>query len=88
MVTQLSPYGSNYFFKFSLTLFLYQYKQIKEKIMNSESTMFKGLLKGISQLIELKYNKKVSSIIPENGSGRTFIVMFEKETEFTFIRLN
>lgn len=49
--------------------------------------MFKGLLKCVSQLIEIKYLKKVQTIIPEDGSGKTFIVMFENETEFTFIRL-
>jgi hypothetical protein len=55
--------------------------------MESNNIMFNGLIKCISQLIEIKYFKKVQTIIPEDGSGKTFIVMFEGETEFTFIRL-
>lgn len=55
--------------------------------MKTSDVMFQGLLKCVSQLIEIKYLKKVQNIIPEDGSGKTFIVMFEGDSEFTFIRL-
>jgi hypothetical protein len=56
-------------------------------VMKTSDIMFKGLLSCISKLIEIKYLKNIQTIIPEDGSGKTFIVMFEGETEFTFIRL-
>jgi hypothetical protein len=55
--------------------------------MKTSDVMFKGLLGCVSKLIEIKYLKKVQTIMPEDGSGKTFIVMFEGETEFTFIRI-
>ena len=55
--------------------------------MKTSDVMFKGLLSCVSKLIEIKYLKNVQTITPEDGSGKTFIVMFEGETEHTFIRI-
>jgi hypothetical protein len=56
-------------------------------VMKTNDVMFKGLLSCVSKLIEIKYLKNVQTIIPEDGSGKTFIVLFEGETEHTFIRI-
>lgn len=45
-------------------------------------------LKNVISLIEIKFLKKVSSIIREDGSDKCWLVIFDKETEFKFIRLN
>ena len=45
-------------------------------------------LKNVISLIEIKFLRKVSSIMREDGSDKCWLVMFDKETEFKFIRLN
>ena len=46
-------------------------------------------LKSVIDFINIKYLKKVSSIIREEvGSDKNWSVIFEGETEFKFIRLN
>lgn len=45
-------------------------------------------LKSVIDFISIKYLKKVSSIIREDGSDKNWLVIFEGETEFKFIELN
>jgi len=45
-------------------------------------------LKSVIDFISIKYLKKVSSIIREDGSDKKWLVVFEGETEFKFIELN
>lgn len=45
-------------------------------------------LKNVISLIEIKFLKKVSTIVKEDGSNKNWLVIFDKETEFTFIRLD
>ena len=45
-------------------------------------------LKNVISLIEIKFLRKVSSIMREDGSDKCWLVMFDKETKFKFIRLN
>ena len=45
-------------------------------------------LKNVISLIEIKFCKKVSCIVREDGSDKCWLVIFEGETEFKFIRLN
>jgi hypothetical protein len=45
-------------------------------------------LKSVISLIEIKFCKKVSCIVREDGSDKCWLVIFEGETEFKFIRLN
>jgi hypothetical protein len=45
-------------------------------------------LKSVIDFINIKYLKKVSSIIREDGSDKKWLVIFEGETEFKFINLN
>jgi hypothetical protein len=46
-------------------------------------------LKSVIDFISIKYLKKVSSIIREEvGSDKKWLVIFEGETEFQFIRLS
>ena len=45
-------------------------------------------LKNVISLIEIKYLKKVSSILREDGSNKRWIVMFEGETKTKFIQLD
>ena len=45
-------------------------------------------LKSVIDFISIKYLKKVSSIIREDGSDKKWLVIFEGETEFKFIELN
>jgi hypothetical protein len=45
-------------------------------------------LKNVISLIEIKFLKKVSSILREDGSNKRWIVMFEGETKTKFIQLN
>jgi hypothetical protein len=45
-------------------------------------------LKSVISLIEIKFCKKVSCIVREDGSNKCWLVIFEGETEFKFIRLN
>ena len=45
-------------------------------------------LKSVIDFISIKYLKKVSSIIREDGSDKKWLVIFEGETEFKFIELS
>jgi hypothetical protein len=45
-------------------------------------------LKNVISLIEIKFLKKVSSILREDGSNKRWIVMFEGETKTKFIQLD
>lgn len=45
-------------------------------------------LKSVIDFISIKYLKKVSSIVREDGSDKIWLVMFEGETEFEFIKLS
>ena len=45
-------------------------------------------LKNVISLIEIKFLKKVSSILREDGSNKRWIVMFERETKTKFIQLD
>lgn len=45
-------------------------------------------LKSVIDFINIKYLKKVSSIIREDGSDKKWLVIFEGETEFKFIELS
>ena len=45
-------------------------------------------LKNVISLIEIKFLKKVSSILREDGSNKHWIVMFEGETKTKFIQLD
>ena len=45
-------------------------------------------LKNVISLIEIKFCKKVSCIVREDGSDKCWLVIFEGETEFKFIRLD
>ena len=45
-------------------------------------------LKNVIRLIEIKFLKKVSSILREDGSNKRWIVMFERETKTKFIQLD
>jgi hypothetical protein len=45
-------------------------------------------LKSVIDFISIKYLKKVSSIVREDGNDKNWLVIFEGETEFEFINLN
>ena len=45
-------------------------------------------LKNVISLIEIKFLKKVSSILREDGSNKRWIVMFEGEIKTKFIQLD
>ena len=45
-------------------------------------------LKSVIDFINIKYLKKVSSIVREEGSDKNWSVIFEGETEFKLINLN
>jgi hypothetical protein len=45
-------------------------------------------LKSVIDFISIKYLKKVSSIVREDGSDKNWLVIFEGETEFEVIRLS
>jgi hypothetical protein len=45
-------------------------------------------LKSVIDFINIKYLKKVSSIVREDGSDKNWLVIFEGETEFEVIRLS
>ena len=45
-------------------------------------------LKSVIDFISIKYLKKVSSILREDGSNKRWIVMFEGETKTKFIQLD
>ena len=45
-------------------------------------------LKNVISLIEIKFLKKVSSILREDGSNKRWIVMFEGDTKTKFIQLD
>ena len=45
-------------------------------------------LKSVIDFISIKYLKKVSSIIREDGSDKKWLVIFEGDTEFKFIELS
>jgi hypothetical protein len=45
-------------------------------------------LKSVIDFISIKYLKKVSSIVREEGSDKNWSVIFEGETEFKLINLN
>jgi len=45
-------------------------------------------LKSVIDFISIKYLKKVSSIVREDGSDKKWLVIFEGETEFKFIELS
>lgn len=45
-------------------------------------------LKSVIDFISIKYLKKVSSIIREDGSDKIWLVIFEGETEWEIIKLS
>ena len=45
-------------------------------------------LKSVIDFINIKYLKKVSSIIREDGSDKIWLVIFEGETEWEIIKLS
>ena len=45
-------------------------------------------LKNVISLIEIKFLRKVSSIMREDGSDKCWLVIFDKETKFKSIRLS
>ena len=45
-------------------------------------------LKSVIDFISIKYLKKVSSIVREDGSDKIWLVIFEGETEWEIIKLS
>jgi hypothetical protein len=45
-------------------------------------------LKSVIDFISIKYLKKVSSIVRQEHNDKNWLVIFEGETEFEFIRLS
>ena len=45
-------------------------------------------LKSVIDFISIKYLKKVSSIVREDGSDKILLVIFEGETEWEIIKLS
>ena len=45
-------------------------------------------LKSVIDFISIKYLKKVSSIVRQENNDKNWLVIFEGETEFEFIRLS
>ena len=45
-------------------------------------------LKSVIDFISIKYLKKVSSIVRQENNDKNWLVIFEGETEFEFIKLS
>ena len=45
-------------------------------------------LKSVIDFISIKYLKKVSSIVRQENNDKNWLVIFEGETEFKFIKLS